>query len=399
MDGNEEFGPDHVQHDPELVLGGVSGDVDGLLLFVDHLAAAGKQPVDGVAHRLFVPRDGGGEDGHHILLRQGDHPVLSTAHEDKAGEGFSLAARGHDHQRTGRDFGNVLDVHDGLLVGVKVAQLPGELHVLHHAPPHQGDLPVEPGRRVHHLLHPMEVAGEGGNDDAPRPVLPEEPVDGAGQSVLRLGETGALHIGGVRQQKEDALLPFLREGGIIGQPAVDGGGVELEVSGVDHGPHGSLDGQGETVGDGMAHGDEPYREGAHLHPLSRPHLPVVGGEGGGPLGELVPHHAEGELRPVERSGDFREDEGKPPDMVFVAVGDDDAHDLLFSLFKIGDVGDDEVNAEHLVVGEHEPAVHDENRIVVLEGKHVFPHFPQAAQGYIPQLPVLLRGGGFLLAAS
>ncbi len=86
-------------------------------------------------------------------------------------------------------------------------------------------------------------------------------------------------------------------------------------------------------------------------------------------------------------------------MVLVAVGDDDADNLVFSLFKIGDIRDDEVDAEHLVVGKHETAVDDEDGVLVLEGVHVLAHFPQAAQGDIPQLAVLLRCRGFLLAAS
>ena len=85
-------------------------------------------------------------------------------------------------------------------------------------------------------------------------------------------------------------------------------------------------------------------------------------------------------------------------MVLVAVSDHDAHNLLFSFFKIGDVWYDKVDSEHLVVGEHEPAVDHEDGVLVLEGVHIFTNFPQTAKGNIPQLPVFFRGGGFLLAA-
>ena len=61
------------------------------------------------------------------------------------------------------------------------------------------------------------------------------------------------HIGGVRQQCLDALLPQLAEAGKVDDLPVDGGGVDLEVAGVDHGAHVGVDGKGHGVGDGVVH--------------------------------------------------------------------------------------------------------------------------------------------------
>ncbi|GAB1428364.1 hypothetical protein MASR2M17_17940 [Aminivibrio sp.] len=66
-------------------------------------------------------------------------------------------------------------------------------------------------------------------------------------------------------------------------------------------------------------------------------------------------------------------------MVLVAVGHDDADDLLPVLLEIGDVGDDEIDAEHLVVGKHEAAVNDEDGIPYSRA-YMFFYLPSPPRG-------------------
>ncbi len=51
-----------------------------------------------------------------------------------------------------------------------------------------------------------------------------------------------------------------------------------------------------------------------------------------------------------------EDVGQGAGVVFVAVGDDDAPQLVAVLEDVGDIGDDQVDAQHLLFGEHEAGV-------------------------------------------
>ncbi len=71
-------------------------------------------------------------------------------------------------------------------------------------------------------------------------------------------------------------------------------------------------------------------------------------------------------------------------MVFVAVRQDDGFDEMAILFEIGDVGNDEVDAEQFGFGEHHAGVNDDDGVAKAKGHHVHAEFPQAAQGYCPK---------------
>ena len=66
-------------------------------------------------------------------------------------------------------------------------------------------------------------------------------------------------------------------------------------------------------------------------------------------------------------------------MVLVAVGEDDALDAVGVLAQVGEVGEDEVDAGHVGVGEHQPAVDDEDAAVDLEAEAVPADLPEPAE--------------------
>ncbi len=61
------------------------------------------------------------------------------------------------------------------------------------------------------------------------------------------------------------------------------------------------------------------------------------------------------------------------------MGDQERLDLGAALLEVGDVGDDEVDAEHLLVGEHQAAVDDDDVVAVLEHVHVLADLADAAE--------------------
>ena len=66
-------------------------------------------------------------------------------------------------------------------------------------------------------------------------------------------------------------------------------------------------------------------------------------------------------------------------MVLVGVGDDEGLDALALVAQVGDVGHDEVDAVHLLLGEHQPAVDDDDLVGVLEHRHVLADLADAAE--------------------
>ena len=96
--------------------------------------------------------------------------------------------------------------------------------------------------------------------------------------------------------------------------------------------------------------------------------------------ELDADEAAGQRRAVDRRVDAAQDVGQAADVVLVAVGDEDGPQLVAVLLDVGDVRDDEVDAEHLLFGEHEAGVDDDHVVAVLEQHHVLADLAETAEG-------------------
>ena len=72
--------------------------------------------------------------------------------------------------------------------------------------------------------------------------------------------------------------------------------------------------------------------------------------------------------------------GQCPDVVLMSVGEDDPFQVVLPFDDVTHVGDDDVHAEHVVGGEHQPHIDDDHRVPVLVNHHVAADLPQAAQG-------------------
>ena len=155
--------------------------------------------------------------------------------------------------------------------------------------------------------------------------------------------------------------------------------VELEVAGVDDDADRRPEGDPHRVRDRVA---DPERDDAE-----RPDLELVAGLEREErvvvelvLLDLVAEQAAGERRGVDRHArELRQDVRQGADVVLVGVGDEERLDVGLALLEVGDVGDDEVDAEHLLVGEHEPAVDDDDVVAVLEHVHVLADLADAAE--------------------
>ena len=67
-------------------------------------------------------------------------------------------------------------------------------------------------------------------------------------------------------------------------------------------------------------------------------------------------------------------------MVLMAMGDEKAADTGTVLDEVGHIGDDEVDAVHVVPGEGHAAVHHDDLTAALIGGHVLADLIQTAQG-------------------
>ena len=67
-------------------------------------------------------------------------------------------------------------------------------------------------------------------------------------------------------------------------------------------------------------------------------------------------------------------------MVLMAVGDEETADTGAVLDEVGHIGDDEIDAVHVVPGKGHAAVHHDDLAAVLIGGHILADLVQTAQG-------------------
>jgi len=96
-------------------------------------------------------------------------------------------------------------------------------------------------------------------------------------------------------------------------------------------------------------------------------------------------------RAEDRDVEALEEVGDGPDVVFVAVREEDAVDVPREALERAEVGVNDVDAEPPVV-EGDAAVDQEDLPVLLDREAVHPHLAEAAQGHQPDR--LARGGAF-----
>ena len=95
--------------------------------------------------------------------------------------------------------------------------------------------------------------------------------------------------------------------------------------------------------------------------------------------DAVARQPERQRRAVDRERDVAQQEREPAGVVLVRVGEEHGLDPVGVLAQVGEVGEHEVDARHVGVGEHDPAVDDEDAAVDLEAEAVAPDLAQPAE--------------------
>ena len=88
----------------------------------------------------------------------------------------------------------------------------------------------------------------------------------------------------------------------------------------------------------------------------------------------------GQFCPVDRSVDHFEHIGDGSDMVLVSMGDHKALYFVNIVRQIRHVRDHQVNAQHIIAGESQAAVHDDDAVLIFDGSHVHSDLLQTSQG-------------------
>ncbi len=367
----------------QLAGAGVAADVHERVALVDDAGTPAGQAVDDPVDGVLVAGDQArGEQDGVVLL---DVHEVVAALRDPAQRAHRLAlAPGRDqHLPLRRQVGELLGLDHHPRRHREVAEVAGDAHVAHHRAADVGDLAVVGDGGVEHLLHPVHVGGEAGHDD-PLLGVAEDLVDDGGDRLLGGREAGRLGVGRVGEEEVDTLLAEAREGPQVGDPAVERQLVHLEVAGVEHQARRRPDRDRERVGDGVVDRDELELERPERHRVALAHL-VVDGLAQPVLAQLAVEQGQGQLGAHQRDVlPFAQQVRRGADVVLVAVGEHQGLDVAEPVSNGREVGEDQVDAGVVVLGEQDPAVDDEQPAGVLEDGHVAPDLAEPAERDDPE---------------
>ena len=226
----------------------------------------------------------------------------------------------------------------------------------------------------------MDIAGEGGNDDALALRLREEVAECGTHAPFGHGEARTLRVGALREQRKNAPVAELAEPCKVDDAALNRGVVDLEVAGMDNDAGRCVYSEAAGIRYRVVHTDKLHRHAAELHGLPRlNHIKPALGEYAVLL-QLALYKSEGERSSVHRHVDSFEQIRKASDMILMSVGKDNSPELLLVFDDIGEIGDHEVYAEHVIVRESKSAVHDEHIVAALIQVQILSDLVKSAEG-------------------
>jgi hypothetical protein len=241
----------------------VAADVDEAVgaVVVDDVGVAAIEVVDDAEDAFLVAgNDAGAEDDGVAGVDAGVLVVVDGGAAEGA-HGLALGAADEDHQLLGRVVAHLAGIDDEALGNVDVAEVLGNLSAFHHGAADDGDLAA---------VLAGQLEGDADAVDGGREAAEEELLFGARKDFVEAGNdgalagrvAGALDVGGVLQQGEDAALAVFGEGVQVEGVAVDGREIDFEVAGVDDDADGGFDGQGDAIDQRVGDADGLDGEGA-----------------------------------------------------------------------------------------------------------------------------------------
>ena len=190
--------------------------------------------------------------------------MLRVGHPGQARHRLALAAGGHDQYFVVRIVIQHVHIDQVAFRNPQFPDAHGNPADIHHTAADEADAPAVPDGVVDNHLHTVDVAGEHGHDHAAG-RLGKQVIKSLADLEFAHGVAGALHVGGLTQEGQDALLSVSREGLQVRDLTVNRGIVHLEVAAADDRARRAGDCNGARAGNGVADVNELAAEFAQLN--------------------------------------------------------------------------------------------------------------------------------------
>ena len=384
---------------------GVARDVIGPRRVVDNVDPQLGEVVHDADHAALVSWDHLGGEQERVALLQFQTQVAALAELGGGGASFPLAAGDQKHDVLARHLHRVLGRNGAGEIGQQ-AGLHRRFHHAAHRAAQKADGPARRVRRLRQRLEPRDVGREGRGDHHSGGIS-EKLRDRRAERRLRPAGVVREDIGGIADQRLHPVLRHLREHGGIEGITDDRGHVDLEIARMQHPARRRIDAQPRAFRNGVtdrqvADGEGPClrRGGPGVHHLDH-------GLGLAMFRQLALGDVRGEGAAVDRRADLLPQHPDGADVVFVRVGDEDAHHVLPARAQPGDVGHDQVHAGRRIhVREGHAEVHDDQLLLtrgaVAIDIGVHPDLSRASQREVDEAigaGILLLSGGAHAASS
>ena len=189
-----------------------------------------------------------------------------------------------------------------------------------------------------------------------------------------------LRVRGVGQQQVDAAVTQPGQRRQIASQPSDRAVLDAEVPGVHDRAARAGERHRRAVRGAVGERHELHLEGADRDRAAEGHLDQLGAVQQPVLLELRAHQRQRESPAVDRHlADRAQQEGDGADVVLVAVGEDHGLQPVAPLHHVAEVGQHDVHAHLVVLGEGDAAVHDHHPVVVLDHVHVLADLAGAAE--------------------
>ena len=248
------------------------------------------------------------------------------------------------------------------------------------------------GGGVDDLLDAVHVRGEGGDDDLAR-GLAEHLVEDRADLTLRRDESGHQRVRGVHHEQVDALLAHAGEGAQVGEATVQRQLIHLEVARNEDVARIGTREDRERVGDRVGDRDELEVEGSDGEAVALGD-DVEARVGQAVFAQLGGDEGQGQVGAVDRNVAAQlEQVGHRANVVLVAVGEDEADDVVHAILDPGEIRQDQVDAGLGLLREENATIHDQELAPVLEDVHVTADLAETSQRDHSQC-ALFQGRGF-----
>ena len=196
--------------------------------------------------------------------------MLRIGHAGQARHGLALTAGGHHQDLIVRILVQHVHIDQVSFRNLEFPDAHGHAADVHHAAADKAHPASVTDRAVDDHLHPVDIAGEHGHDDAPA-GLRDHLFKRFADFQFAHGVSRALYVRAFAQQRHHALFPVAGKGLQIRYLPVDRRIVHLEVAAADHNARRAGDRDRARAGNGVAHVNKLAGELAQLNGIPRLH--------------------------------------------------------------------------------------------------------------------------------